>query len=176
MLRQMNNPETEDQFVEKIVATNRVTKVTKGGKNFSFSAIVVIGDRQGNVGVGKGKAIEIVDAIRKAKERASKTMFRIPIINGTIPHEMLGRFGASKVLMRPASPGTGVIAGGTTRAIFEAAGIENILCKSMGSNTPTNVVKATVIGLKKLRTINDIAKLRNKTFAELTGTEAKDEN
>lgn len=172
----MNNPETENQFVEKIVATNRVTKVTKGGKNFSFSAIVVIGDREGNVGVGKGKAIEIVDAIRKAKERASKTMFKIPIINGTIPHEMLGRFGASKVLMRPASPGTGVIAGGTTRAIFEAAGIENILCKSMGSNTPTNVVKATVIGLKKLRTINDIAKLRNKTFAELTGMEAKDEN
>lgn len=172
----MNNPETEDQFVEKIVATNRVTKVTKGGKNFSFSAIVVIGDKKGNVGVGKGKAIEIVDAIRKAKERASKTMFRIPITNGTIPHEMLGRFGASKVLMRPASPGTGVIAGGTTRAIFEAAGIENILCKSMGSNTPTNVVKATVIGLKKLRTINDIAKLRNKTFAELTGREAKDEN
>ncbi len=176
MLRQVNNPETEDQFVEKIVATNRVTKVTKGGKNFSFSAIVVIGDRKGNVGVGKGKAIEIVDAIRKAKEKASKTMFRIPIINGTIPHEMLGRFGASKVLMRPASPGTGVIAGGTTRAIFEAAGIENILCKSMGSNTPTNVVKATVIGLKKLRTINDIAKLRNKTFAELTGMEAKDED
>ncbi len=172
----MNNPETDDQLVEKIVATNRVTKVTKGGKNFSFSAIVVIGDKQGNVGVGKGKAIEIVDAIRKAKERASKTMFRIPIINGTIPHEMLGRFGASKVLMRPASPGTGVIAGGTTRAIFEAAGIENILCKSMGSNTPTNVVKATVIGLKQLRTINDIAKLRNKTFAELTGMEAKDEN
>jgi len=176
MLRQVNNPETEDQFVEKIVATNRVTKVTKGGKNFSFSAIVVIGDRKGNVGVGKGKAIEIVDAIRKAKEKASKTMFRIPIINGTISHEMLGRFGASKVLMRPASPGTGVIAGGTTRAIFEAAGIENILCKSMGSNTPTNVVKATVIGLKKLRTINDIAKLRNKTFAELTGMEAKDED
>jgi small subunit ribosomal protein S5 len=172
----MNNQETEDQFVEKIVATNRVTKVTKGGKNFSFSAIVVIGDRKGNVGVGKGKAIEIVDAIRKAKERASKTMFRIPITNGTIPHEMLGRFGASKVLMRPASPGTGVIAGGTTRAIFEAAGIENILCKSMGSNTPTNVVKATVDGLKRLRTINDIAKLRNKTFAELTGMEAKDEN
>lgn len=172
----MNNPETEDQFVEKIVATNRVTKVTKGGKNFSFSAIVVIGDKKGNVGVGKGKAIEIVNAIRKAKERASKSMFKIPITNGTIPHEMLGRFGASKVLMRPASPGTGVIAGGTTRAIFEAAGIENILCKSMGSNTPTNVVKATVIGLKKLRTINDIAKLRNKTFAELTGTEAKDEN
>lgn len=175
-MRQMNNPEIEDQFVEKIVATNRVTKVTKGGKNFSFSAIVVIGDKKGNVGVGKGKAIEIVDAIRKAKERASKTMFRIPITNGTIPHEMLGRFGASKVLMRPASPGTGVIAGGTTRAIFEAAGIENILCKSMGSNTPTNVVKATVVGLKKLRTINDIAKLRNKTFAELTGMEAKDED
>lgn len=177
MLKQINNPERENQFVEKIVATNRVTKVTKGGKNFSFSAIVVVGDKNGNVGVGKGKAIEIVDAIRKAKERAQKQMFRIPITNGTIPHEMLGRYGASRVLMRPASPGTGVIAGGTTRAIFEAAGIENILCKSMGSNTPTNVVKATVSGLKQLRTINDIAKLRNKTFAELTGMEAKeDEN
>lgn len=176
-MKQINNPERENQFVEKIVATNRVTKVTKGGKNFSFSAIVVVGDKNGNVGVGKGKAIEIVDAIRKAKERAQKQMFRIPITNGTIPHEMLGRYGASRVLMRPASPGTGVIAGGTTRAIFEAAGIENILCKSMGSNTPTNVVKATVSGLKQLRTINDIAKLRNKTFAELTGMEAKeDEN
>jgi len=176
MLRPTNNQDNEVQLVEKIVATNRVTKVTKGGKNFSFSAIVVIGDKQGNVGVGKGKAIEIVDAIRKAKDRASKSMFRIPITNGTIPHEMLAKFGASKVLMRPASPGTGIIAGGTTRAIFEAAGIENILCKSMGSNKPTNVVKATVSGLKQLRTINDIAKLRNKTFAELTGQEAKDEN
>jgi len=176
MLRPTNNQDNEVQLVEKIVATNRVTKVTKGGKNFSFSAIVVIGDKQGNVGVGKGKAIEIVDAIRKAKDRASKSMFRIPITNGTIPHEMLAKFGASKVLMRPASPGTGIIAGGTTRAIFEAAGIENILCKSMGSNKPTNVVKATVSGLKQLRTINDIAKLRNKTFAELTGQEARDEN
>lgn len=175
-MRPTNNQDNEVQLVEKIVATNRVTKVTKGGKNFSFSAIVVIGDKQGNVGVGKGKAIEIVDAIRKAKDRASKSMFRIPITNGTIPHEMLAKFGASKVLMRPASPGTGIIAGGTTRAIFEAAGIENILCKSMGSNKPTNVVKATVSGLKQLRTINDIAKLRNKTFAELTGQEAKDEN
>ncbi|MFA7056916.1 MAG: 30S ribosomal protein S5 [Candidatus Cloacimonadales bacterium] len=175
-MRPTNNQDNEVQLVEKIVATNRVTKVTKGGKNFSFSAIVVIGDKQGNVGVGKGKAIEIVDAIRKAKDRASKSMFRIPITNGTIPHEMLAKFGASKVLMRPASPGTGIIAGGTTRAIFEAAGIENILCKSMGSNKPTNVVKATVSGLKQLRTINDIAKLRNKTFAELTGQEARDEN
>ncbi len=175
-MKQINNQENESQLVEKIVATNRVAKVTKGGKNFSFSAIVVVGDKQGNVGVGKGKAIEIVDAIRKAKERANKSMFKVPIINGTIPHEMLGRYGASKVLMRPASPGTGVIAGGTTRAIFEAAGIENILCKSLGSNTPTNVVKATVTGLKQLRTINDIARLRNKTFAELTGQEVKDEN
>lgn len=176
MLRQRYGQDTDNQLVEKIVATNRVTKVTKGGKNFSFSAIVVIGDREGNVGVGKGKAIEIVDAIRKAKDRASKSMFKIPITNGTIPHEIFAKFGASKVLMRPAAPGTGIIAGGTTRAIFEAAGIENILCKSMGSNRPTNVVKATVSGLKQLRTINDIAKLRNKTFAELTGQEARDEN
>lgn len=175
-MRQRYGQDTDNQLVEKIVATNRVTKVTKGGKNFSFSAIVVIGDREGNVGVGKGKAIEIVDAIRKAKDRASKSMFKIPITNGTIPHEIFAKFGASKVLMRPAAPGTGIIAGGTTRAIFEAAGIENILCKSMGSNRPTNVVKATVSGLKQLRTINDIAKLRNKTFAELTGQEARDEN
>jgi len=161
----------EQTLFEKIVETKRVAKVVKGGRNFSFSAIVVVGDKKGQVGVGTGKANEIVDAIRKAKERASKAMFSVPIVRGTIPHELVARYGASRVMLKPASPGTGVIAGGTARAIFEVAGIENILCKSLGSNTPCNVVKATVIGLKSMRTISDIAKLRNKSVAQLTGQE-----
>ena len=163
----------EDKLVEKIIETKRVAKVVKGGRNFSFSAIVVVGDRAGNIGVGSGKANEIVDAIRKAKEKATKSMFRVPIIQGTIPHAIVARFGASRVMMKPATAGTGVIAGGTARAIFEAAGIQNILCKSLGSNTPCNVVKATVAGLKSMRTLSDIAKLRNKSIAEITGREAK---
>ena len=165
------NIHEEEKLIEKIIETKRVAKVVKGGRNFSFSAIVVVGDRKGNVGVGTGKANEIVDAIRKAKEKAVKSMFRVSIVKGTIPHELFARYGASKVLMKPAAAGTGVIAGGTTRAIFEAAGIENILCKSLGSNTPCNVVKATIHGLRSMRTIHDIAKLRNKTVAELTGKE-----
>jgi small subunit ribosomal protein S5 len=165
--------EDEKQLVEKIIETKRVAKVVKGGRNFSFSAIVVVGDRTGNVGVGNGKANEIVDAIRKAKEKAQKAMFRVPIIKGTIPHEIVARYGASRVMMKPATAGTGVIAGGTTRAIFEAAGIQNILCKSLGSNTPCNVVKATIKGLKEMRTLADIARLRNKSVAEITGREEK---
>lgn len=170
-----NLPE-EERLVETVIETKRVAKVVKGGRNFSFTAIVVVGDRAGKIGVGNGKANEIADAIRKAKERATRSMFRVPIVNGTIPHEMMARYGASRVMMKPAAPGTGVIAGGTTRAIFEAAGIQNILCKSLGSNTPTNVVKATVNGLRSMRTLQDIARLRNKTVAELTGREEKSED
>jgi len=169
---EQNHPD-EEKLIEKIVETKRVAKVVKGGRNFSFTAIVVVGDKQGNVGVGNGKANEIVDAIRKAKEKAVKNMFKVPIVKGTVPHEVVARYGASKVLIKPAAPGTGIIAGGTARAIFEAAGIENILCKSLGSNTPTNVVKATINGLKSMRTLSDIARLRNKTMAQLTGQEEK---
>jgi small subunit ribosomal protein S5 len=160
----------EEKLIEKIIETKRVAKVVKGGRNFSFSAIVVVGDKQGNIGVGNGKANEIVDAIRKAKERAVKNMFKVPIVRGTVPHEIIARYGASRVMIKPAAPGTGIIAGGTTRAIFEAAGIENILCKSLGSNTPTNV---TINGLKSMRTLSDISRLRNKTMAQLTGQEEK---
>ncbi len=173
--KKRNQREESKYAVEKIVDTNRVAKVVKGGRNFSFNAIVVVGDKNGKVGVGTGKANEIVDAIRKAKERAGKDMFTVPIVKGTIPHEIIGRFRASKIMLRPASAGTGVIAGGPARAILEAAGVENILTKSLGSNTSGNLVKATVNGLKELRTIGQVAKLRGKTIAEMTGQEAKDE-
>jgi small subunit ribosomal protein S5 len=169
---EQNNYE-EDKLLEKIIETKRVAKVVKGGRNFSFSAIVVVGDKKGKVGVGTGKANEIVDAIRKAKEKAVKSMFHVPLVKGTVPHEIIARFGASRVMIKPASQGTGVIAGGTARAIFEAAGIENILCKSLGSNTPCNVVKATISGLKSMRTIADVARLRGKTVAQITGQEEK---
>ncbi|MBC8385083.1 MAG: 30S ribosomal protein S5 [Candidatus Cloacimonetes bacterium] len=178
MEQNRRNPRTRNEplfAIEKIITTNRVAKVVKGGRNFSFNATVVVGNKDGKVGVGTGKANEIVDAIRKSKERAGKTMFYVPIVNGTIPHEIIGRFGASKIMLKPASPGTGIIAGGPARAILEAAGVENILTKSLGSNTPLNVVKATVNGLKSLRTIKEVAKFRNKSLAELAGTEVADE-
>jgi len=154
------------QLIDKVVHISRVAKVVKGGRRFSFSAIVVVGDGNGRVGYSLGKANEVPEAIRKGMESAKRSMIEVPMQNTTIPHEVLGRFGASSVILIPASPGTGVIAGGAVRAIMEAAGISNILTKCVGSRNPHNVVKATVEGLKMLRSPEQVSRIRGKNILE----------
>ena len=161
------NQAEKDNFAERVVALNRITKVVKGGRRFRFSALVVVGDGQGHVGFGTGKAQEVPDAIKKALEDAKKNIINVPRVNTTIPHDTVGVYGGGMVVLRPASEGTGVIAGGAARVVLEAAGIDDILCKSLGSNSPINVVRATFEGLKSLRTLEQVAALRGKAAGEI---------
>jgi len=165
--RKFDNREREKEFEERVVTINRVTKVVKGGRRFRFAALVVVGDKKGRVGFGSGKANEVPDAIKKAVEDAKHNLIRVPIVGTTIPHTIVGNYGAGEVLLRPASEGTGVIAGGPVRAVLELAGIGDVLSKCIGSRTPVNVVRATITALSELKTVKSVAALRDKQPEEI---------
>ena len=159
--------ENSTELKEKVVAINRVAKVVKGGRNFRFSAVVVVGDGAGHVGVGNGKAAEVPDAIRKAMQEAKKNLVEVPIVDTTVPHEFVGKFGSAKVLLKPAAVGTGLIAGGSVRPVLELAGYKNIRTKVIGTNNPRNVVYATIEGLKAMQTAEQVAKKRGKKVEDI---------
>ena len=167
--RPQRKQDQDDGFIKKLIGINRVSKTVKGGRNMRFAALVVVGDGNGKVGYGQGKAKEVPEAIEKATQAAKKNLINVPIVDTTIPHEVLGKFGKGAVLMMPAANGTGVIAGGPVRAVMEAAGIKNIRTKSHGTQNPVNCIKAVVEGLKELKTAEEIASLRGKVVEEIVG-------